>query len=149
MRKTLINSLAVGVILFGSLWVIIERYHEEKTVETSTTAAFPPIAIAFFTIITIGAISYIAANFKGLIYKEPFGSFSVLLYGVTAATLAGLGYLWVETIRDAAETNTERFVEAATYHATTFEHILAFALIGLSIAAIEPVLRLVNKISTR
>lgn len=144
MRKQTLNILALGFIFIGAIAVVINRYSVERTVETTQTIGIIPAA--FLTLIVIGALSYIAANFKGLIYKNPFGTFSVVLYGTVAAAVSWLGYLWVTIIQDAARTNLEKFLETTDYHAETFTLLLGVILIGLAISLIEPLIFIAKKI---
>jgi hypothetical protein len=144
MRKTLLNIAALSVIFIGSIAVVINRYSEEQVIQTQSTIGIIPAAI--ITLIVIGALSYIAANFKGMIYKQAFGTFSVALYGITAAAISWLGYLWVKIIQDAAKTNLDKFIETTDYHAETFTLLLGVVVIGLAISLIEPLIYLSKKI---
>jgi len=144
MRKNLLNIAALSIIFIGSIAVVINRYSEDRVIETQSSIGIIPAAV--ITLILIGAISYIAANFKGMIYKQPFGTFSVVLYGGTAAAVSWLGYLWVTIIQDAAQTNLDKFIETTNYHAETFTLLLGVVLIGLAISLIEPLIYLSKKI---
>ena len=144
MRKKLINGIALGIIFAGAIYVVLDRYATEETVEQTIGLEVLPAAI--ITIIAIGALSYIGTNFRGMIYREPFGTFSVLLYGVVASAIAGLGYYWVDLIQTSAQKNLEAFIETTAYHAETFRLLTGVGLLGLAVSLVDPALVLAKKL---
>lgn len=143
MRKTVINLIAAGVIFVGSLFIIIERYQEERTVAVESGLGFFPMIL--ITVVALGGLSYLIANFKGMIYQKPFGSFAVLMYGSIVAVIALLGYQWVQSIQSAAQANLELFLSNMQYHSQTLLGIGGLALLGIVITLLEPLLVLLNK----
>ena len=143
MRKTVINLIAAGVIFVGSLFIIIERYQEERTVAVESGLGFFPMIL--ITVVALGGLSYLIANFKGMIYQKPFGSFAVLMYGSIVAVIALLGYQWVQSIQSAAQANLELFLSNMQYHSQTLLGIAGLSLLGIVITLLEPLLVFLNK----
>lgn len=143
MRKTVINLIAAGTIFIGSLLIIIERYQEERTVAVESGLGFFPMIL--ITIVALGGLSYLIANFKGMIYQRPFGSFAVLMYGAVVAVVALLGYQWVQSIENAAQANLELFLSNMQYHSQTLLGIAGLSLLGIVITLLEPLLVFLQK----
>jgi hypothetical protein len=143
MRKTVLNLVAASVIFIGSLFIVIERYQEERTVAVESGLGL--FGMFILTVVALGGISYLIANFKGMIYQKPFGSFAVLMYGSVVALVALLGYQWVQSIENAAQANLELFLGNMQYHSQTLLGIAGLALIGIVITLIEPLLIFLNK----
>lgn len=143
MRAKLLNILAACIIFIGSIVVISERYQEERVIAVESGLGVIPMTI--ISVVVLVSISYIAANFKALIYKNAFGSFSVLLYGVLLGVVVVLGYHWVGVIVNGAQVNLDMFIDNLQYHQETLRLVGGVVLLGISVILIDPALSLIKK----
>lgn len=143
MRQKLLNIIAAAIIFIGALVVITERYQEDRTIVIEQ--GLGPIAMTLISLIVLGALSFLVANFKAMIYQAPFGTFAVVIYGTVVVVVSGLGYLWVDSIQKGAQANLDVFLDNMQYHADTLLIIAGIALFGVIVSMFEPFIKLFIK----
>lgn len=129
--KLTVKITAALLIFVAPIVLILTRYETTETTQTAGIGVIPSLII-----IGIGAVAYgfVSQQFLEMVRTDRFGFLSIAFFGALVGILSFSALFILESIKNLAETNYERFIEVFSFHQETLLYVLL--LVGTGVGEI-------------
>lgn len=129
--KLTVKITSALLIFVAPIVLILTRYETTETTQAVGIGVIPSLII-----IGIGAIAYsfVSQQFLEMVRTDRFGFLSIAFFGFLLAILSFSALFILESIKNLAETNYERFITIFNFHQETLLYVLL--LVGTGVGEI-------------